>query len=470
MAVDHYDLAIIGAGAGGLQAADFAVQLGAKVALIEKDRTGGDCTWTGCVPSKSLVKVAKIAHEARRAARFGIGVGTPVVDMERVRDYVRETIQQIYPSHTPEALQAKGIDVILGAGRFVDPFTIAVGERRLRAKKILLTTGARPAIPKIDGLESVPFLTYERIFENDRLPNTMIVIGAGPLGIEVAQAYQRLGAQVTVAAERWLPRDEPEARKVMHEVLQREGVKLVGGHARSARRENGQIVITTGATEVRGDLLLIATGRVPVVSGLDLEKAGVKYSEKGIPVDARLRTNVAHIYAAGDVIGGYQFSHLAAWQAFLAARNALIPGSSKGLTDLVPWVTFTDPEVAHVGLTQEQARERFGEDIMVGRTEMAHIDRAICEDERDGFIKVVAKRSGAIVGATVVGSRAGEMITEFILAIDQRMTISDLAGPIHAYPSYSSAVQQLAARMTVTRTLSGFSGDAIRWLSRLMRK
>lgn len=469
MAANDYDLAIIGAGAGGLTAADFAVQLGAKVALIERNRIGGDCTWTGCVPSKSLLKVAKIAHEVRRAERFGISAGPPVADMGRVRDYVRQTIQQIYPSHTPEALRAKGIDVLIGAGRFVDPNTVVVGERRLRAKKILLTTGARPVVPKIDGLESVPFETYEHIFENDRLPAAMVVIGGGPLGVEMAQAYQRLGAHVTVVAERLLPRDDPDARKVLEEVLQREGMKFVHGRAKSARREGEHIVIATDAAEVRGNLLLVAAGRVPVVSGLDLENAGVKYSEQGIPVDERLRTNVKHIYAAGDAAGGYQFSHLAAWQAFLAARNALIPGSSKGLTDLVPWVTFTDPEVAHIGLTEAEARQRFGNDVAVDGVAMDHIDRAVCEDNRDGFIKVVTKRSGHIVGATVVGSRAGDIITEFILAIEQRMKISDLAGPIHAYPSYSSAVQQLAARMTTAKALSGFSGEAIRWLSKVTR-
>jgi pyruvate/2-oxoglutarate dehydrogenase complex dihydrolipoamide dehydrogenase (E3) component len=297
----------------------------------------------------------------------------------------------------------------------------------------------------------------------------MVVIGGGPLGIEITQAYQRLGARVTVVAERLLPRDEPEARKVMEDVLQREGVKFVRGRAKFVRREGEQIVVTTRADEARGDLLLVASGRAPVVDGLDLEKAGVYYSEKGIPVDPELRTNVKHIYAAGDVVGGYQFSHLAAWQAFLAARNALIPGSSKGLTDHVPWVTFTDPEVAHIGLSEEQARQRFGKDVTVGLTDMSHIDRAICEDEQDGFIKVVAKGNGLIVGATIVGSRAGETITEFIIAIERKMKVADLAAPIHAYPTYSSAVEQLAAKMAVARTLSGFSGDAIRWLSKVTR-
>lgn len=467
MAHEEYDLAIVGAGAGGLTAADFAVQLGARVALIEKSKIGGDCTWTGCVPSKSLLKVAKIAHDVRRAACFGVRASAPVADMQVVRDYVRQTIRQIYQSTTPEALRTKGIDVLLGPARFIDGDTIGVGERRLRAKKIILTTGARPKLPHFDGLKSVPFLTYENIFENDRLPGSMVIVGGGPLGTEIAQAYQRLGAQVTVVADRLLPRDEPEAREVMEDVLQREGVKFARGQAKSARRENEQIVVATEADETRGDLLLVATGRAPVVDGLDLEKAGVNYSEKGIPVDADLRTNVGHIYAAGDVIGGLQFSHLAAWQSFLAARNALVPGNSKGLTDNVPWVTFTDPEVAHIGLTEEQARKKFGSDMVIGKTEMSHVDRAVSEDDQDGFIKIVARANGTVVGATVVCERAGETITEFIVAVERAMKVSDLARPIHAYPTYSSAAEQLAAKMATSLTLSGFSGNVIRWVSQL---
>ncbi len=255
----------------------------------------------------------------------------------------------------------------------------------------------------------------------------------------------------------------------MQRVLEREGVRFVRSRAKSVRKEGDQIVVATDHDEARGDLLLVASGRKPCVAGLDLEKAGVNYSEKGIPVDNQLRTNVKHIYAAGDVTGGYQFTHFAGWQAFQAARNALLPGSASGLTDLVPSVTFTDPEVAHVGLTEEQARTTFGENIRVCRWEMSRTDRAICEDDRDGFIKVIAKRNGTLLGATVVNGRAGETITEFIVAIKQNMNLSDLAGAIHAYPTYSTAVQQLAAELAIERTLAGASGKIIRGLSKIIR-
>jgi pyruvate/2-oxoglutarate dehydrogenase complex dihydrolipoamide dehydrogenase (E3) component len=469
MAAPEFDLVIIGAGSGGLTAAGFAAQLGAKVALVEKNRIGGDCTWTGCIPSKALLKAAKVAHEVRTASRFGITASPPVADMSQVRAYVHEAIEQVYRFENPEELRKQGIEVIQGAGRFLDATTILAGEQFVRSKTFLLTTGARPWIPSIAGLDEVPFLTYEQIFDNDRLPRAMIVVGGGPVGMEVAQAYQRLGAMVSVVADRLLPKDEPEVRELLQRVFEREGVRFVRGRARSTRKEGGEIVVATDGEEARGDLLLIACGRKPSVAGLDLEKAGVTYSDEGIPVDDRLRTNVKNIYVAGDVTGGYQFTHFAGWQAFQAVRNALLPGNNSRLTDLVPWVTFTDPEVAHVGLTEEQARDTFGENLRICRWDLSRTDRAICEDDRDGFTKVIAKKNGILVGATLVNRRAGETITELIIAIKGNMKISDLAGTIHAYPTYSTAVQQLAAELAIEESLSGASGKIIRGLSKIIR-
>lgn len=469
MAAPDFDLAIIGAGSGGLTAAAFAAKIGARVALIEQGRIGGDCTWTGCVPSKALLKAARVAHAVRTSSRFGIIADPPVVNMTRVRAYVRQAIQRVYRFESPEELARQGIEVFRGRGQFVDTTNIRVGEQLIQAKTFLLTTGARPRIPPITGLNDVPFVTYENIFDNDRLPRSMIVVGAGPVGMEIAQAYQRLGAQVSLVADRLLPKDEPEVREVMQRVFEREGIRLVQGRSRSARTQNDEIVVATDDEEVRGDLLLIACGRTPAVDGLDLENAGVIYSEEGVPVDDQLRTNVKNIYAAGDVTGGYQFTHFAGWQAFQAVRNALLPGSTSGLTDLVPWVTFTDPEVAHVGLTEEQARARFGESVQIRHWDIGRTDRAICEDDRDGFTKVIARQNGTLLGATVVNGRAGETITELIVAIKQNLKISELAAAIHAYPTYSTAVQQLAAEMAIEESLSGASGHIIRGLSKIVR-
>lgn len=464
-----YDLVIIGAGSGGLTAAGFAAQLGAKVALVEKNRIGGDCTWTGCVPSKALLKAAKVAHEVQSASRFGIVAAAPVTDMAAVREYVRRAIDEVYRLESPEELRRKGIEVIQGQARFRDASTILVNQQPVRSRAFLITTGARPRIPAIAGLSEVPFLTYEQIFDNDQLPGTLVVIGGGPIGMELAQAYQRLGSQVIVITNRLLPKDEPEVPGLMRRVFEREGVRFVTGRAQSARRDGAGVVVTTKDEEVRGDALLIASGRVPMIAGLDLDKAGVKYSVAGIPVDEHLRTNMKHIYAAGDVVGGLQFTHLAGWQGFQAARNALLPGNSKGLSELVPWVTYTDPEVAHAGLTEEQARARFGGQVRVRLWEMNRTDRAVCEADTDGFLKVVAKGDGTLLGATVVHARAGETIAELVLAMNHKLKLSDLASAIHPYPTYATAVQQLAADATVQTLLSGTSGRIVRGLSKWTR-
>ena len=465
----RYDLVVIGAGSGGLVGARFAAQLGAKVALIEKNRIGGDCTWTGCVPSKALIKAARVAHEVRTAARYGVSVNPPTVDMAAVREYVREAMHAVYEFETPEALAREKVDVIFGAAQFIDAATINVGEHTVRSKAFLITTGARPFVPALPGLNAVPFITYEEVFENDTLPKKMILLGGGPIGMEMAQAYQRLGSEVTVVTSSLLPKEEAEVQKLMQGVLEGEGVRFILQPARSARRHANAIFIITDNHKAQGDLLLVAVGRKPKVDGLQLEKAGVKYSSKGIQVDDRLRTNVKHIYAAGDVTGSYQFTHYAGWQAFQAVRNALLPGSSTGVSDLVPWVTFTDPEVAHIGATEEQARSQYGDRIEVHCWEMGNVDRAVCENDVSGFLKIVTKPDGAILGATIVGVRAGEAILELIVAMKQRMKIGDLAGAIHPYPTYSTAVQQMAADIAVEHLLSGTSGRLVRGLSKAFR-
>src|SRR5215471_6547445 len=461
----HYDLVVIGAGSGGLVGARFAAQLGAKVALIEKNRIGGDCTWTGCVPSKALIRAAKVAHEVRTAARYGICTSPPTADMSAVREYVRGAMRAVYEFETPEALARENVDVMFGAAQFIDATTINVGERTIRSKAFVLTTGARPYVPPLPGLNAVPFITYQQIFENDTLPNSMIVLGGGPIGMEIAQAYQRLGSQVTIVTNSVLPKEDVEVQKLMQSVLESEGVHFILEPARSARLHGNVIFIITDTHEVEGDLLLVAVGRKPNVDGLQLDKAGVSYSANGIQVDDRLRTSVKHIYAAGDVTGSYQFTHYAGWQAFQAVRNALLPGSSTGVSNLVPWVTFTDPEVAHIGATEKQARSEHGDHIEVHRWEMGKVDRAVCENDVSGFLKIITKPNGEILGATIVGARAGDAILELIVAMKQRMKVGDLAGAIHPYPTYSTAVQQLAADISVERLLSGTSGRVVRGLS-----
>ena len=462
---DPYDLIVVGAGSGGLTAAKFAAGIGARVVLVEKHRIGGDCTWTGCVPSKALMKAAKVAHEIRSASHFGISTSSPIVDMARVRDYVQEAISSVYQSETPEALEREGIEVVMGDARFAGPATVRVGEKTLNGKKFLIATGAHPILPDLPGLKETPYLTYETLFDNDRLPDRLLVLGAGPIGLEMAQAYQRLGSRVTVIGETLLPKDEPEARAVLRKVMNREGVRFLPAIASRVSYSSNVIKAQVGAQSVEGDLLLVAVGRAPNVNGLDLELAGATYSAAGIAVNERLQTTAKHIYAAGDCVGGYQFTHFAGWQAFQAARNALVVGSAKGFSEVVPWCTFTDPEVAHVGLSEAEARKKHGNTVKVQHGDAAHNDRAVCENDLDGFIKITHLPDGHILGATIVAARAGEMITEVALAMQHRLKIADLATAIHAYPTYSSAVQILTSEEAIRSAFSGLGGKLIEMLS-----
>jgi pyruvate/2-oxoglutarate dehydrogenase complex dihydrolipoamide dehydrogenase (E3) component len=464
-----YDFAIIGAGASGLIAAGFALRLGARVVMIEKDRIGGDCTWSGCVPSKSLIKAAAVAHAVQHAADFGVGAEARPTDMPQVRAWLNSTIEHIYAPTTPEALRAKGLKVLLGSASFVDAHTVQVGKEQITAGKFLINTGAQPRIPAIAGLDALPYQTYRQIFQNDRLPQRLIVVGGGPVGCEIAQSYRRLGAQVSLIAEALLPHEEPEASAVLASVFAAEGVEWVHGRATAASHSNGRFTLTTSAGEVQGDMLLIATGRAPAVQGLGFERAGVRYTPEGIEVDAHLRTSTHNIYAAGDVLGGPQYSHLAGWQGFQATRNALLPGSSPGTPRALPRVTFTSPEVARVGITEQQARKKYGNKLQNGMLPLTRVDRAVSEDDTHGFLKLLALPNGRIIGGTFVGERASEAITEVVVAIDRGITLQQLSGVVHPYPSYAIGLQFLTTDMAMQQTFNSTKGRILRTLSWLYR-
>jgi pyruvate/2-oxoglutarate dehydrogenase complex dihydrolipoamide dehydrogenase (E3) component len=468
----EYDLIIVGGGSAGLTAAGFACQLGARVALVEKDRTGGDCTWTGCVPSKTLLKVAKVAHQMRTADRYGLTASEPEVDLKSVMAHVRSVIVDVYAEESPEALRADGIDVHMGAARFVDPHTLIAGNTRLSARNILIATGAHPYVPPISGLEDVGYLTYESVWNLQVLPRHLVVVGAGPVGSELSQAFRRLGAGVTLveSRDRVLSRDEPAASRVMADVFEAEGIDLrLNTPVEQVWQDENGIHVFAGKDELVGDTLLVATGRRPSVDSLDLEVAGVAYSHAGIGVDDNLRTSQEHIYAAGDCTGSYQFTHYAGWQAAMAVRNALLPGASKGVAEQVPWTTFTDPEVAHVGLTEEQAGERFGDDVLTCWWAMDEVDRARAEGDTQGFVKLVLRQNRTLLGATIVAERAGEMIQEWIVAMDRGLKVGELSNTMHVYPTYSMANMQAAVDVRMEQLMSGVSGRVVHSLARLMR-
>ena len=463
---NKYDLAVIGAGSGGLVAATFAARAGARVALLEKHRIGGDCTWTGCVPSKALLKAAKVVQQARTASRFGVRATVEPVDIKAVMGYVRQSIARVYEQESPDVLRGKGVDVFLGQARFADAQTLTVASpegsaKKVVAKHILICTGARPSVPAVEGLQDVPYLNYENVFDLDVLPKRLLVIGGGPIGIEMAQAFVRLGADVQIFQKRrrLLPRDEPEASYTLAKCLHEEGATLhLSVTVLAVHQTAGGVTLSTERGDFTGDGLLVATGRTPNVDTMDLEKAGVHYTVAGVPVDDYLRTNIKHIYAAGDVLGGPQFTHYAGFQAFYAARNALFPGAAKVSIQAVPWTTFTDPEIAHVGLTEAKARKTYGDDIGVRLWQMEQVDRAITESDTAGFIKVVHKKDGTVIGATVVAERGGEVIHEWALAITHNWKVGDLSGTMHVYPTYSIANQQLASDYAIDSLLGGTFG------------
>nr|WP_290666262.1 FAD-dependent oxidoreductase [Ardenticatena sp.] len=443
-----YPLIVIGAGSAGLTAARSAASLGLPVALVEKHRIGGDCTWSGCVPSKALLKVAKVAQTMREGMAYGVYGGEHVrVEMTQVRAYVQRVMQHIYAHETPETLQAEGIDVYLGEAQFEDPHTIRVGQDvRLRGKRFILCTGARPFIPPIPGLMDVPFHTYETIFENEHLPAHLIVIGAGPIGAELGQAYARLGASVTLVDVDVLPTEEPEARAVLAARLATEGVHFRKGLVARVAQKGSDIAvwIEGDAIPLRGEMLLVATGRRPVLDTLRLDVAGVAVSPKGVLVDETLRTSQPHIFAAGDCIADNpQFSHLAGAQGFTAFRNALFPLRAKARRDALPAVVYTEPEVARVGLTEADARARF-DDVRTTIWPLDRVDRAVTEGDTSGFVKAVHRANGRLLGATIVAERAGEVLTEFTAALERGARLTALFAPMRAYPTYSSGVAQLA--------------------------
>lgn len=461
----RYDIVLVGGGAAGLIGAGFAARLGVKVALLEKERIGGDCTWTGCVPSKTVIRSAHVAHDIARAEQFGMRVEPAIPDMRSVHGRVQRTIAAIYEHTTPEALRARGIDAYIGPTRFVDARTLSCGGELIQARRIVICTGAHAVVPDLPGLARVPILTYGQFFDFDTLPSHLLVLGAGPLGIEMAQAFRRFGANVTVIGPAVLEREEPEAQTLIREILQREGVEVVLERVTEARQSGVRVELRTARGWHSGERVLVAAGRTPNVEDLNLERAGVAYDAHGIRVNKYLRTTARHIYACGDVIGGPQFSHLAGYECFKAVRNALLPGRTAGKADVLPAVTFTDPEVARVGLTEAEARRRHGKRIEVHVRPMARADRALCDGDTDGFIKLVTRGRKNILGATIVASRGGEMIAEVALAMKSGLGVDAIAETIHAYPTWATEVQLAAVDILMDRVTSGISGRVVRWLS-----
>lgn len=446
----EYDLVVIGGGSAGLLAAGVAAALKAKVALIERDRLGGDCLWYGCVPSKSLIHASRVAYEVKHASRFGIYCKYPEIDFAKAIGHVQGVISTIQPHDSPERFEKLGVEVIFGNGKFIDRKTFEVNNRQLKARAFMISTGSRPAKLPISGLEEAGYITNEEVFSITERPDSLAIIGGGPIGCELGQAFSRLGSNVTIIAsrDRLLSKEDPEAVEVIHKQFVSEGINfLLNTKVERVEVVDGKKYIYAGKEKIAADEILVAAGRQPNVESLNLDAAGVKMGKKGIEVNSKLQTSNKRIYACGDVIGGYQFTHVAGYQANVALKNALFLPIFKADNRVIPWATFTDPELARVGLTEQEARERFGNDIYVVKQEFADVDRAQAEAATEGFAKIITRRNGEILGAHLVGAAAGELIHEIILAMSHKLKISALGG-IHIYPTLAEVNSKAAFAFT----------------------
>lgn len=450
-----YDVVVIGAGSGGITAAVTAAGFGKKVLLIDKNKPGGECTWSGCVPSKALIHEAKKVHTVRSAVK------NYSYDSKNALDHVHAVRENIYSHETPEALSKSGIEYLQGEASFKDSRTVLVEVREIRGKKYIISTGSSPFVPPIEGLESVPYLTNESVFELERLPKSMIILGGGPIGIELAQAVSRLGTDVQLVE--MMPvlifREEKEFSVAIANRLSEEGVELhLGAKANFISQSEDKIVLRFERDgeelTIEADSLLVAIGRKPNLDGLELDNAGIKYNRKGIEVNSRLQTSSPHIYAIGDVVGPYQFSHMANAQGILAMQNAILPFKRKMNYDHVAWVTFTEPELARAGKTEAEARESHGDSIRIYDYDFNQLDRAMTGGETIEKMKVILDKKGKVLGVSVLADRAGELIGEAQLLKTRGINFAKMGSVIHPYPTYSEVYSKIGKRVLVDNILN----------------
>jgi pyruvate/2-oxoglutarate dehydrogenase complex dihydrolipoamide dehydrogenase (E3) component len=475
MATTEFDICVIGGGAAGLVVSAGGSTLGAKVALIEKHEggMGGDCLHYGCVPSKTLLRSAKVAHQMRHADRYAISPATPQIDIGKVMQRVAGVIASIEPNDSPERFRSLGVDVNFGAGQFTDANTFMVGSRKFTARNFVIATGSRPGVPPIPGLSDVPFLTNETVFKLNEPVPSMIVIGAGPIGCEMAQAFARLGSKVTVVdlAPTLLPREDADLAAVIRAQMEADGIQFhLGVTPSKAEGKSGAISLWVKdkagqETQLTASHLLVAAGRKMNIEGLGLEAAGVQVDKGRIVSDATLRTTNKNIYVCGDVAGSFQFTHMAEHHAGVVLRNILNPlpfKFAKSETRVVPWCTFTEPELARVGISETEAKQQ-NIPHRVYKFPFEEMDRARAEGDLEGFAKIVTDPKGVILGAAIAGQHAGELIHEYVLAIAKRMTTNDLSGIIHVYPTLA----QINRRVADQRRKESLTPTAKKWIMRI---
>ncbi|MCP5075160.1 MAG: FAD-dependent oxidoreductase [Rhodobacteraceae bacterium] len=463
------DICIIGAGSGGLSVAAGAVQMGAGVVLLEGHKMGGDCLNYGCVPSKALIAAGKHAHAMTTGAPFGVSPVVPQVDYAAAMDHVRSVIAGIEPHDSVERFESLGVRVITEFGTFISPTEVQAGGTVIAARRFVVATGSRPFVPPIPGLDQVPYFTNEDIFDLRELPEHLIIIGGGPIGMELAQAHMRLGSKVTVLEGLTaLGKDDPELAAIALERIRAEGVEVVeGAMASDVKGEAGAIEVhTKDGPSFKGTHLLMAVGRKPNIEKLNLEAAGIEPTRGGIKVDAQLKTSNKRVYAIGDVAAGLQFTHVAGYHAGVVIKSALFGVPSKTSTAHIPWATYTDPEIAQVGLTEAEAREQHGDRLEVARFDYGENDRARAELATTGLIKVMVVK-GRPVGASIVGAQAGELIQIWALAIANRLKMSALAAMVSPYPTLGEINKRAAGQYFAPRLFE--SKWVKRWIEMVQR-
>ena len=461
---DRFDLVVLGGGTGGIVASLIAARAGARVALVERDRVGGDCLWTGCVPSKSLLAAADLAHRIRHADAVGLAPAEPEIDFAAVMAHVEQAIRRIEPQDSPERLRREGVDVFEAEGRFDGPGTMTAGGRTLRFRRAIVATGSRPLLPTVDGLSAADPLTTDSVWELRELPERLVVLGGGPIGCELGQAFARLGSRVTLVelADRLLLKEEPRASRLIAERLRDDGVD-VRLRQRAVRVEPGRLLIKDADEAITFDRILVATGRAPRTEGIGLELVGVRLDGRGaVIVDPRLRTTAPSVYAVGDVTALLPFTHVAAHHARVATPNALFR-LRRNADSTLPWVTFTDPEVARVGLTEADARARWGERATVTTAEYSELDRAITGGQGYGFATLVGDPRGPLVGATVAAPAAGEAIAELTARLARGEKIDAVSATVHAYPTFAEG----PARAADAHVIARYARPHVRALTRL---
>ena len=467
-----YELIVIGGGAAGLSSAFTAQNLGKDVALVEEDKLGGECTWSGCVPSKALIKASKVAQQSRGAEKYGIQTQVEV-ESKKVLAYVDSVVADVYEKEKPEVLAEEGITVLQGRAQFIDKNTLKVGKAEVSAAKIIIATGSKPYVPPIKGLEEVDYLTNESFFALDELPQSMVILGGGAIGVELAQALNRLGVEITVVEiqDSILAREESDLVQILRDKLDEEGVNLLTGYrAEKVVKKDGRVVVTAlnkdeETRKVEGAELLVAVGRKPNLASLNLAKIGIETDQQGIAVDNKLRTSVSNIYACGDIVGPYRFSHVSNYEGVTATLNALLPLPIKRKVDYsnLLWVTYTDPELAHLGLTESQARKEYNK-IRVYEFDYEDLDRAETDANGAGKAKFICDSQGTILGAHILGARAGELIHEGQILKSLDESITELSAIIHAYPTYSELNKKVGTAAKVEELKSKYA-----WLSKLIK-